>query len=136
MTAGKSELAESGEQLGGNVTLVNFKLEPVQLIAAKKIIISHIKKIREASNYKGIKIRLKKHAHGKRFLYEIEAESVITEGKKTSEKATEGKNMVLSAAVTSYDLYSALAKVLEKIFSEALHRSRTTKEIGEEMKKS
>lgn len=121
-------------QFGGDIILINFKLEPVQLIAAKKIIGSYIKKIREAANYKGLKIRLRKHEHGKAVLYEIEAEALITEGKKTNEKSAEGRNIVLNSSVTDYNLNLALTYALKKIFFEALHKSRTTKEIGEEMK--
>jgi hypothetical protein len=124
------------EKIGGNIALINFKLEPIEIAVIKKITGHYVKKISEASNYKELKLRLKNHQHGKSFLHEIEAEAVITEGQKTNEKATEGRNIILSAAVTDYNLFTALSQVLEKIFNEALHRSRTTKEIGEEIKKS
>lgn len=136
MASGNSEIGESMNRPSDNVTLMGFKLEPIQLIVAKKIIANHLKKIREASNYKQLRIRLKKHNRGKRFLYEIDAESIITENKNTNPESGEGRNIKLSAAVTSYDFNAALTEVMEKIFFEALHKSRTSKETGLNIKKS
>jgi len=130
MTAGNSEIDESMGQPGDNITLIGFELEPMQLIVAKKIIANHLKKVKEASNYKQLRIRLKRHKHGKRFLYEIDAESIITENKNTNPEMGEGRNIKLSAAVTSYDFNAALTEVMEKIFFEALHKSRTTRETS------
>lgn len=121
---------------GGEITLINFKLEPREITVVKKIAGSYVRKLREAANYKEVKLRLKKHQHGKSFLYEVEAEAIMTSGKKRDEKSEEGKNIVLNANSTDYNLYSALADVLEKISSQAGHKSRTTKERGLEIKKS
>lgn len=136
MPAETSNSEGNSKKIGGNITFVDFKLEPAELVVVRKITGNYVKKISEVSNYKELKLRLKKREHGKAFLYEIEAEAVITHGKKTAEKTYKGKNVMLNATVADYNLFSALSAVLEKIFNEASHKSRTTREIGEEMKKS
>ncbi len=118
------------ETLGGNITLIGFKLEPMEAAVVKKIVGNYVRKLIEKADYKSLKLRLKQHQHGKGFLHEIEAEAVIT----ASGGKQEGENRVLNSTISDYNLFSALSNVLENLLAEAEHRTRDTKEIGEEMK--
>ncbi len=123
-------MSETEETLGGGITLIGFKLEPIEAVVAKKIVGNYARKLSEKANYKSLKLRLKQHQHGKGFLHEIEAEAVIT----ASRSREEGENIALSAAVSDYNLFSALSAALEKLLAEAGHRTRHAKDIGEQMK--
>lgn len=115
------------KKIGGSIALIGFgALKPMELIVVKKITGNYVKKISEVANYKELKLRLRQHQHGKEFLHEIEAEVVITKDKQG------GKDDILSAKSTRYNLYAALSEVLEKIYNESFHYKRTSKEIGEE----
>lgn len=122
-------MSETEETLGGNITLIGFKLDPMEAAVVKKIAGNYVRKLIEKAGYKSLKLRLKQHQHGKGFLHEIEAEAVIA-----SSGRQEGKNIVLSSTISDYNLFGALSKVLENLLAEAGHRIRQTKEIGEEMK--
>lgn len=114
------------QKIGGNIALIGFgALEPIELIVVKKITGNYVKKISEIAQYKQMKLSLKQHQHSKSFLHELETEIIITQSKEG------GKDIVLAAKSTDRNLYTALADVLEKIYNEALHHSRSAKEIGE-----
>jgi ribosome-associated translation inhibitor RaiA len=113
MATGGAETSDVVRQLGGNISLVNMELDPMQMAVVKKIAGNHVKKLGEIANCKEIKIRLKKHEHGKAVLYEMDAQAIIL---------SEGKEIILSANTSNYNLYSALSEALEKLLSEATHR--------------
>jgi len=118
------------DSLGKNVLLIGFKEIPkLTFERTKKIIENHTRKIGKISNYKELKLRLREHNQGKSTLYEIEAEAIITKTRKG------GKTHIVGASSSSYKLNIALSDVLDKLYTEALHRKRTTKEIGEEIVK-
>jgi hypothetical protein len=112
------ESDEIEKKLGGNITLIGFKLDSVELVVVKKIVGNYARKLAEKSGYKEIKLRLKQREHGKSLLNEIEAEAVVQRDK------TEGSDIRLSAAAQDYNLFSALAIVMEKLLSEAEHKSK------------
>ena len=112
MATGEAETSEVVRQFGGNISLINMELDPMQMAVVKKIAGNHVKKLEGIASYKEIKIRLKKHEHGKAVLYEIDAKAIMSEG----------KDIILSANTSNYDLYSALSEALEKLLSEAVHR--------------
>ena len=131
-TEGKEIKGTEETKLGGNISLINFEvLEPAELVVVKKIVGTYVKKLAENTSYNGLKLRLKQTEHGKSFLHEIEAQAFITD----SQSKEEGGNIILSASSTGRNLFSALSEVLEKINSEAIHKTRSTKQVGEEMKR-
>ena len=107
------EVNANEEKIGGNITLINFKLEPIEMIVVKKIVGNYVKKISERAGYKELKLRLKQHEHGKGFLNELDAEAIITREREG------GENIVLSSSGQDYNLFNALAGVMEKILNEA-----------------
>ena len=110
-------------ELGGSISLVGFgSLEPVELVVVKKIVGNFVKKLNEKSDYESLVMELKQHKKGKTFLHEINARA------KANKKQ-------FSANVSDYNLYSCLSKASEKILSELVHSKRTSKEIGEDIKK-
>jgi hypothetical protein len=114
------------KKIGGNIALIGFSiLQPIELVVIKKITGNYVKKISEIADYKELKLRLKQHKHGKSFLNELECETIITT------KGT-NKDIILAAKSEQYNIYSALADVLSKVYAEALHHKRLSKEIGAE----
>lgn len=107
------------ERLGGNITLINFKLEPIELIVVKKIVGNYARKLSEKSGYKELKLRLKKHEHGKTFLHELEAEAIISKDKEG------GADIILSSSAQDYNLFGALASVMEKLLNESESRVKS-----------
>ena len=102
-------------KLGGNIILVGFSLEPTEMIVAKKIIGNYVKKIGEQIEYQDIKIKLKQTKKAQLFLHEIQAD-VRVEGN------------VLAANATENNLYTALSEALEKIYNQAEHQHRTSRQ--------
>jgi ribosome-associated translation inhibitor RaiA len=97
-------------KLGGNIVLAGFSLDPAEMIVVKKIVGNYAKRINEKTEYKEIKIRLKQAQKIKSFLHSINVEVYTNKGILTS--STEDKN-----------LYSGLSAALEKIYSQAEHKS-------------
>lgn len=106
------------ERLGGNIALINFKLESAELKVVKKIVGDYVRKIQEKFNYQELKLRLKKKQHGKAFLYEIDAELYLLESGKTSRAVTN---------VSDYNLFSCVAETMKKLISEAEHEVKKEK---------
>jgi ribosome-associated translation inhibitor RaiA len=113
-TKGKDLNSGSGDneglRLGGNIVLVGFSLDPVEMIVVKKIVGHYAKKISEQVNYSELKVRLKQSQKPKSFLHELDVNANTNEGILTS--TTENKN-----------LYSGLSEALEKIYNQAVHKS-------------
>lgn len=125
-------MPENNTTLGGNISLINFgSLEQSELIIVKKLVGTYVKKISEKTSYKSLKLRLKQVEHGKSFLHKIDAEAMVT----AAQTEDKGKNIILSASTENRNLFSALAEVLEKISSEADHKTRSTKQVGSEIKR-
>src|SRR3989344_3930302 len=110
-------------ELGGSISLVGFgSLEPVELVVVKKIVGNFVKKLNEKSDYESLVMELRQHKKGKTFLHEINAHA------RADEK-------MFSAKVSDYNLYSCISKASEKILSELVHNKRSSKVIGEGIKK-
>ncbi|MBS3090632.1 hypothetical protein J4433_02590 [Candidatus Pacearchaeota archaeon] len=112
MATGGVETSDIVKQFGGNITLINFELVPMQAVVVKKIVGNYVKRLRGIADYRELKIRLKKHEHGKSILYELDAKAEIITG----------REIILTANISNYNLYSALSEVLEKIIAEAMHK--------------
>ena len=95
----------------GKIALVGFKLEPIELEIAYKIIETYSKKIERVCDVESIKLELRKSSHGKTFLHEISANARVNGG-------------VLTAKTTEYNLFKALSNALEKILNESVHRKK------------
>lgn len=102
-------------KLGGNILLSGFSLEPVEMIVVKKIIGNYVKKISEKTDYQDIKITLKKTQKVKLFLHEISV-SVKT------------SKAILAADSINNNLYTALSEALGKVYSQAEHKERTSRQ--------
>ncbi len=102
-------------KLGGNILLSGFSLEPAEMIVVKKIIGNHIKKISEKTDYQDIKITLKKTQKTKSFLHEISAIARTSKG-------------ILSADAVNNNLYTALSEALNRVYSQAEHKKRTSRQ--------
>jgi ribosome-associated translation inhibitor RaiA len=99
-------------KLGGNITLVGFKLEPMVLIVVKKIVGNYAKKLGDKGGYKELKVSLRQHEHGKAMLHEIETELI------TSKNKQGGSEIILNSSAEDYNLFNALSSVMEKLLSE------------------
>lgn len=103
------------EETGKNVLLNGFELEPAERAIVDNIIKSRINKIRERADFDYIKLRLRKSPRGKNYLYEIEA-------------SLKAKKEIFNAKITDFNLFSALAEVMEKLLSEMIHKIRTARQ--------
>ncbi|MFH1249450.1 MAG: hypothetical protein V1660_04850 [archaeon] len=101
------------KKLGGNISLVNFKLSPMEMIVVKKLVGNYARKLADKVGYKELKLRLKQHEHGKSFLNELTAEVILLKDREG------GEEIILSSSMQDYNLYSALASVMEKLLNEA-----------------
>lgn len=100
----------------GKIFLSNFDLEAAEKAIVNNIIKNYNRKITEKVDYDYIRLRLKMSPHGKAFLHQIKGNL------KTD-------NKILTASAADYNLFSALADVLERLLNEAEHRMRTTRQI-------
>jgi ribosome-associated translation inhibitor RaiA len=92
--------------LDKRLSLSGFELEPIEKEKVNEVLEKYLVKIEERiKDYQEIKIRMRKSMHGKAFLHEVEGDFIIT-GKRISSKCTD------------YNLYKALAEVLEKMLVE------------------
>ena len=103
----ESKKDKGEEKLGGNISLSGFSLEPMEMIVAKKIIGTYVKKIREKTDYQEAKVTLKQTQKAKMFLHEINVQVKTKAGK------------LLTASCEDKNLYKALGDALEKSFQQA-----------------
>jgi len=104
----------------GNISLVGFGvLEPSELDVVNKIIAAYFKQLDEKTDCKSLKLILAQRNKGKSMLHEITAHAQI------------GNDRIRST-VTEWNLYKGLGELLENIVTEAIHKHRLAKEIGEE----
>lgn len=124
-TKGKdSNSGEAGEdnrkneelKLGGNIVLVGFSLEPVEMIVAKKIIGHYAKKVGEKIEYQEIKIILKQSQKAQSFLHEIKVNVRTNKG-------------VLVADTVNHNLYTALSEAFDKVDSQAEHKGKILEKV-------
>lgn len=103
------------EEDKGKVLLAGFKLDEAEKSIVNNIIKNHVSKIKERADFDYIKLRLRKSQRGKNFLHEIEG----------SLKARRG---IFTAKTTDFNLFSALAEVMEKLMNEMIHKLRTSRQ--------
>jgi len=99
----------------GKIFLSGFELEPAEKAIANNVIKSCSYKIKERAGYDYIKLSLKKSQRGKICLHRV---------KGTLKKGT----LVLTSNAEDYNLFSAIAEVLEKLLNELVHKSRTNRQ--------
>lgn len=102
------------QKLDSNIILSGFSSEPSEMVVVRKIIGVYAKKISEKISYREIKVTLKQKEKAKTFLHEIHVDVVA------------GK--VLSAGAENYNLYTALSEAFTKVFQQAEHKQRTSKQ--------
>jgi len=89
--------------LDKKISISGFELDTSEKEKVNEVLESYIKKIEsKAKDYQEIKIRLKKSAHGKAFLHEVEGEFIT-------------KDKIITSKYTDYNLLKALAEVFEKM---------------------
>lgn len=109
------------EGMDSTISLVGFEsLSQDELEIAQKIVKSRLHELMEKTDYKSLKMHLRRHDKGKSIMYEIEA------------KAQVGNDM-LGASVEDWELSTCLSEIFDKIIAEALHRKRTGKERNKEL---
>lgn len=99
----------------GKIFLSGFELEPAERAIADNVIKSYSHKIGERAGYDYIKLSLKKSQRGKLSLNRISG--TLKNGK-----------IVLTSKAEDYNLFSAIADVLEKLLNELVHKSRTNRQ--------
>ena len=99
----------------GKVLLSGFELDAAEKAICDNIIKSHISKIKERADFDEIKLRLRKRQRGKNYLHEVEGSLKV-------------KNRVFNAEKTDFNLFSALADVMEKLLNEITHKLRTSRQ--------
>lgn len=97
------------------ILLAGFDIEPAERTIVDNIIKNYNHKISERGNYDYIKLDLRKIQKTNKILYDVRG----------SLKA--GKMLPKSQA-TDYNLFAALAEVLEHLLSEVIHKSRTSRQ--------
>lgn len=102
-------------KLGGNIILAGFSLEPIEMIVVKKIIGNYVKKISEKTDYQDIKITLRQTEKAQSFLHEVEVSAKTSAG-------------ILAAEAINHNLYTALSEALEKVYNQAEHKERTSRQ--------
>lgn len=94
------------------ILLAGFNLEPAERAIVDNIINNYNHKISERIDYDYIKLDLKKTQKAKKFLHDVRG--TLKAGK-----------LLLKSAATDYNLFSALAEVLENLLNELVHKSKT-----------
>jgi len=99
----------------GKILLSGFNLDEAENAIVSNIIRHHVNKIRERTDFDYLKLRLRKIAKGKTFLHEIEG-------------SLKTRNQIFASKSADYNLFSALAEVMEKLLNELRHRMRTQRQ--------
>lgn len=99
----------------GKIFLSGFELEPAEKAIADNVIKSYSHKIKERAGYDYIKLSLKKSQRGRVCLHKVRG---------TLKKGA----LVLTSKAEDYNLFSAIAEVLEKLLNELVHKSRTSRQ--------
>lgn len=93
-----------------------FNLEPAEKAIVGNVIKNYEHKISERIKYDSIQLSMKKSQRGKVFRHEVKGKLMVA-------------NKMYSSEVTDYNLFSAVAEVMEKLLNEAVHKSRTNRQI-------
>ena len=104
-------MVETNEKL----ILAGFDLEPAERAIADNLIKSHVHKIASRADYDYITLNLKKTQKGKNTLHDVRGS--LKSGK-----------LLLKSTATDYNLYAALAEVLENLLKELEHKLRTNRQ--------
>lgn len=99
----------------GKILLSGFELEPAERAIVDNILKNYNHKISERGDYEYIKLDLKKTQKGKNFLNYIRG--TLKSGK-----------LLLKSETTDYNLFAAVAEVLDKLLIERIHKSRTSRQ--------
>jgi ribosome-associated translation inhibitor RaiA len=99
----------------GKILLSGFELDAAERAICDNVIKSHVSKITERADFDYIKIRLRKSQRGKNYLHEIEGTLKV-------------RNQVFTAKTQDFNLFSALAEVMEKLLNELVHKLRTNRQ--------
>lgn len=102
-------------EAGGKIILAGFELDPAEIAIVDNITKSYNHKISERAEYDYIKLDLKKTQKGKQYLHQI----------KGSLKAG---NLLFKSETEDYNLFSAVAEVLDKMLNELTHKTRTSRQ--------
>jgi len=94
----------------GKISLSGFSLDPAEKAIVDNLIKNYKHKISEKIKFDEIKLRMRKSAHGKTFMHEVQGSLIA------------GK--IFNSKVIDYNLFAALAEVLEKLMHEAEHYQR------------
>ena len=94
----------------GRISLTGFSLEPAEKAIVDNLIRNYKNKIQGRIVYKEIKLHMKKAVHGKVYLHKVQG-TLITD-------------KIFSAKVEDYNLFAAIAEVMEKLMHEAEHNQR------------
>lgn len=98
----------------GKIVVSGFKLDEAEKTIVDNLINNYKRKILEKINFSEIRLRMKKSAHGKVYLHEIQG-TLIADKQYT-------------AKVEDYNLFAALSDTLEKLMHEAEHSRRTNRQ--------
>jgi ribosome-associated translation inhibitor RaiA len=105
----------------GKITLNGFDLTDYEKSRIEKIIQKHEKKLLNITEYEEIFLRLKKSAHGKTFLHEIECKIITKKG-------------IFNSKKTDYNLFAVVSEVLEKTIKEITHKNEKSERKNEKEK--
>jgi hypothetical protein len=103
------------EETKGKILLSGFGLEEAERAICDNIIKSHISKIEERSKFDYLKLRLRKSQRGKNCLHEIEGTLKVKGG-------------IFTSKTEDFNLFSALAEIMEKLLNELNHKIRTSRQ--------
>ena len=98
----------------GKIALSGFDVDEAEKAILMNLIENYKHKILQKTEFEEITLRLKKSQHGKAMLNEVQ-------GKLVAEK-------MYNAKAEDYNLFSAIAEVLEKLINEVMHNKRTRRQ--------
>jgi|SRR3989344_6459592 len=94
----------------GRISLIGFSLEPAEKAIVDNLVRNYKHKIQEKVGYNEIKLHMKKSIHGKVYLHEVQGTLI--------------SDRIFSAKAEDYNLFAAIAEVMEKLMHEAQHNQR------------
>lgn len=99
----------------GKVLLAGFELDAAERAICDNVIKSYVSKIRERADFDYIKLRLRKSQRGKNYHHEVEG-------------TLKANKEIFTAKITDFNLFSAIAEVMEKLSNEMMHKMRTSRQ--------
>lgn len=97
------------------ILLAGFELEPAERAIVENILSNYNHKISERNDYDYIKLDLKKTQKANKVLYAVRGS--LKSGK-----------LLLNSKAMDYNLFAAVAEVLENLLNEMIHKSRTVRQ--------